>query len=82
MAFVLDASITACWALGDEEHPDAALAFGRIASGTVLRLARTHRLSVYDAAYLELAQREGLPLATLDSALGRAAISEGVELVS
>ena len=119
MAFVLDASITACWAFDDEDHPDASLAFDRMRgeegvvpclwwfevrnilivnerrrriteSGTVsflrslallrlrvdrspdehavLRLARnTHRLSVYDAAVdLELAQREGLPLATLD----------------
>jgi len=39
----------------------------------VLRLARAHRLSVYDAVYLELAQREGLPLATLDTDLQRAA---------
>src|SRR5215831_6604401 len=39
----------------------------------VLRLARTHRLSVYDAAYLELAERELLPLATLDSDLAKAA---------
>ena len=36
----------------------------------VLRIARVHGLSVYDAAYLELAQRQGLPLATLDKALG------------
>jgi predicted nucleic acid-binding protein len=43
----------------------------------VLRLARTHRLSVYDAAYLELAHREGLPLATLDADLRRAAAGEG-----
>jgi predicted nucleic acid-binding protein len=48
----------------------------------VLRLARAHRLSVYDAAYLELAQREGLPLATLDDDLGKAAVTEGVSLVS
>jgi len=27
MSFVLDASITACWAFPDEDHPDAALAF-------------------------------------------------------
>ena len=46
----------------------------------VLRLARTHRLSVYDAAYLELAQREGLPLATLDADLKKAAAGEGVAL--
>ena len=131
MAFVLDASITACWAFQDEDHPDAALALDqmrteeavvpclwwfevrntlvvnerrrRIAEsgtatfllslsrlriridrapdeGAVLRLARTHRLSVYDAAYLELAQREALPLATLDADLKQAAAAEGVAL--
>ena len=133
MAFVLDASITACWAFQDEDHPDAGLAFqqmrteeavvpclwwfevrnilvvnerrrriaesdtaafllnlsrlrvrlDRLPQGdAVLRLARTHRLSVYDAAYLELAQREGLPLATLDADLRRAAADEGVALLS
>jgi len=132
MAFVLDASITACWAFQDEDRPDASLAFiqmgveeavvpglwwfevrnilvvnerrGRIAEsdtaafllnlsrlrirvdrvpdeGAVLRLARTRRLSVYDAAYLELAQREGLPLATLDADLQKAAAAEGVALL-
>jgi predicted nucleic acid-binding protein len=35
---------------------------------------------VYDAAYLELAQREGLPLATLDADLKKAAAGEGVAL--
>jgi predicted nucleic acid-binding protein len=39
----------------------------------ILPLARTHRLSAYDAAYLELAIRERLPLATLDDDLRRAA---------
>jgi len=133
MAFVLDASTTACWAFQDEDHPDAAQAFlrmraeearvpclwwfevrnilvvnerrGRIAESdtaafllnlsrlrirvdrvpdesAVLRLARTHRISVYDAAYLELAQREGLPLATLDADLRRAAAGEGVAVVA
>jgi predicted nucleic acid-binding protein len=48
----------------------------------VLRLARAHRLSVYDAAYLELAQRECLPLATLDADLRKAAAGEGVTIVS
>ena len=132
MAFVLDASITACWAFQDEDHPDAGLAFhrmraeeavvpclwwfevrnilvvnerrGRIGESdtaafllnlsrlrvrldrlpegdAVLRLARTHRLPVYDAAYLELAQREGLPLATLDADLRRAAAGEGVAIL-
>jgi predicted nucleic acid-binding protein len=133
MAFVLDASITACWAFQDEDHPDAGRAFdlmraeeavvpclwwfevrnilvvnerrGRISESdtaafllnlsrlrvrldrlpeadAVLRLARTHRLSIYDAAYLELAQREGIPLATLDADLHRAAAEAGVTLLS
>ena len=38
-----------------------------------LNLADRFRLTVYDAAYLELAQRRGLPLATLDDELGTAA---------
>jgi predicted nucleic acid-binding protein len=133
MAFVLDASITACWAFDDEDHPDASLAFDRMRAeeavvpslwwfevrnilivnerrrriaesdtasfllnlallrlrhdhspdeAAVLRLARTHRLSVYDAAYLELAQRARLALATLDADLRTAATTEGVPLVS
>jgi len=133
MAIVLDASITACWAFDDEDHPDASLAFERMRTeegvvpclwwfevrnilivnerrrriaeadtasfllnlsrlrlradqspdeDAVLRLARAHRLSVYDAAYLELAQREGVALATLDADLRKAAASEGVVLVS
>jgi predicted nucleic acid-binding protein len=133
MAFVLDASVTACWAFDDEDHPDASLAFDRMRAeegvvpglwwfevrnilivnerrrritesdtaafllslsrlrirvdrvpdeNGVLRLARAQRLSVYDAAYLELAQREGLPLATLDADLRKAAAGEGVALVS
>ena len=47
-------------------------------SATTLRLAREHRLSVYDALYLELAIRQRRELATLDTALQRAAESEGV----
>jgi predicted nucleic acid-binding protein len=43
-----------------------------------LHLARSHRLSVYDAAYLELALRHGLPLATLDDKLAAAATAAGV----
>jgi predicted nucleic acid-binding protein len=133
MAFVLDASTTACWAFQDEDHPDADLALNQMRSeeavvpclwwfevrnilvvnerrkrltesdtaaflfnlsrlriridrapdeAAVLRLARTQRLSVYDATYLELARREGLPLSTLDADLKRAATSEGVTLLS
>lgn len=132
MPFVLDASVTACWAFEDEDHPIADLALARIRSEEavvpslwwfevrnilivnerrkrltktetsgflgdlsrlvirvdrdpdgdgVLGLARAHRLSVYGAAYLELARREGLPLATLDAALVKAARAERVSLI-
>jgi predicted nucleic acid-binding protein len=43
-----------------------------------LSLARAQKLSVYDAAYLELAMRRGLPLATLDEKLKTAAQAVGV----
>jgi predicted nucleic acid-binding protein len=46
----------------------------------VYRLAEAHDLTVYDAAYLELAQREGLPLASLAKRLNRAAATLGLEL--
>ena len=42
------------------------------AVGGTLQLARRYNLSAYDAAYLELALREGLPLATLDDGLLKA----------
>jgi predicted nucleic acid-binding protein len=45
-----------------------------------LSLARAHNLTAYDAAYLELALRLGLPLATLDSQLKSAAQAAGVPL--
>jgi predicted nucleic acid-binding protein len=44
-------------------------------------LARQHKLSAYDAAYLGVALEEGLPLASLDDALNKAAIMAGVALV-
>ena len=132
MPFVLDASITACWAFQHEQHPQADAAFARIRteeaavptlwwfevrnilvlnerrkriteSGTnsflrelsrlrirvdrqpeeaaVIKLARTHQLSVYDAAYLELALRESIPMATLDAKLAAAAVAAGSELI-
>lgn len=48
----------------------------------VLALCGQYGLTVYDAVYLELAKRKGLPLATLDTDLMRAASKEGVSLVS
>jgi predicted nucleic acid-binding protein len=44
-------------------------------------LAERHRLTSYDAAYLELAIRSNLPLATLDGALRKAAQAEDVSLI-
>jgi predicted nucleic acid-binding protein len=131
MAFVLDASVSGCWAFASEDHPVADMAFsslqteeavvpalwwfevrnilvvnerrGRIQGresdsflralaefriridrepeqAAVLRMARAQALSVCDAAYLELAHREKLPLATLDRRLGKAARLAGVRL--
>lgn len=47
----------------------------------VLRLARTHGLTVYDAMYLDLALRLDADLATFDTALHRAALAEGIVVV-
>lgn len=131
MPFVVDASVTACWLMPDEDHPLATSTHGRLTSDhamvpriwwfeirnllvvnerrgrldasksnralgilrrlpiefdqktdeeALLGIARRHRLSVYDAAYLELAQRERIPLATLDGALASAARTEQVPL--
>jgi predicted nucleic acid-binding protein len=54
----------------------------RTAWHDTLALARSHRLTTYDAAYLELALRLGLPLASRDPALNAAASHEGVPLLS
>ncbi len=47
-----------------------------------LQLARRYKLSAYDASYLELALRTGLPLATLDEDLQKAAKKAGVKRFS
>lgn len=51
------------------------------AFGDLLPLCRTHRLTSYDAVYLELALRRQLPLASLDDSLRGAAKACGVELL-
>jgi predicted nucleic acid-binding protein len=132
MPFVLDASIVACWAFADEDHPVAEMALERIRideahvpalwwfeirnilivnerrkriterdtavflrglrrlrvsvdrtpeESEVLALARRHRLSVYDASYLELARRDDISLGTLDRALVAVAPAVGVHLL-
>jgi len=59
------------------DHEMAALAFSRLSD-----LAMRHRLSVYNAAYLELAQRRKLALACTDGPLKQAAKQCGVSLVA
>jgi predicted nucleic acid-binding protein len=132
MAFVLDASIAACWLLPDETRAVASAALDRLAhepaivppiwwyemrnlllvcerrrrfgadrteaalavladlpieiapvtdAPDLLALARRHRLSVYDAAYLVLARQRNVALATLDGALATAARAEHVTLI-
>ena len=54
---------------------------GDMAWRELTRLADHHDLTVYDAAYLELALRQRLPLATLDRELAAAARREGVEVL-
>jgi predicted nucleic acid-binding protein len=49
--------------------------------GEILALAQSTDLSTYDASYLDLAMREGLPLATLDKAMRKAAKRSQVPLV-
>lgn len=49
-------------------------------STACIALAMRHRLTVYDAAYLELASRLRLPLASLDADLRKAARAEGVSV--
>ena len=46
----------------------------------VFELGQQLKLTSYDAAYLELAVRSGLPLATLDEQLRKAAVATGVAL--
>ena len=55
----------------DDRHDEA----------SILGLARQHGLSVYDAAYLEVAYRRGLPLATLDQRLSAAAAANEVAVI-
>jgi len=133
MAFALDASISAVWALADESSPIAdraaellksefalvpplwwyevrnllvvnerrlrmtvddsrlfleLLASYPIRTDTVegeevtLQLARNYRLSFYDAAYLAVAKRNRVAIATLDKAIQNAAVAVGVPLLA
>jgi predicted nucleic acid-binding protein len=58
----------------DQESPQRAFSH-------LLPLCRTHRLTSYDAIYLDLALRRRLPLATLDEPLRKAAKKLGIKLL-
>jgi predicted nucleic acid-binding protein len=49
---------------------------------TILSLARKHRLTLYDASYLDAALRSSLPFVTLDRKLAEAARAEKIKLLS
>jgi predicted nucleic acid-binding protein len=57
------------------------MASGAVWRSSVLTLADAEALTFYDATYLELAIRRGLPLASSDAALRRAASRRGVAVV-
>jgi predicted nucleic acid-binding protein len=78
--------------LSSDTYSDARLLFTRLrpiiddegakrALTTVSELAERCKLTVYDAAYLELAVRRNLPLASRDGALNKAALGCGVHLL-
>jgi len=70
----VDQALTLINALPLEEDADTAEQI----SGRTLTLARKHDLTIYDAAYLELAQRRGAILATFDEQLLKAAKKEKI----
>jgi len=80
MRFVLHNSVAMRWLLQEMcITPDTSTA--ERALGDTLQLARRFKLSSYDASYLELAMREGLPLAMLDGDLRSAMLQTGTPLV-
>jgi predicted nucleic acid-binding protein len=72
-----DASLADLALLNIQIDPDT----GQFAWSDMLQLADTYRLTLYDAAYLELAQRLSLPLASRDAKLRQAATSCQIPLL-
>ena len=52
-----------------------------VAGSLLIALAQAHRLTAYDASYLELALRRALPIASHDSALRDAASAAGIDVI-
>jgi len=76
MEWVFDASITLAWCFPDEKTAAADALLDRLVAPHP-----AYQLTIYDAAYLELAMRLGVPLATLDVELRRASLATGVTLL-
>ena len=55
--------------------------FSARAFSHLLPLCRRHRLTSYDAVYLDMGVRRGLPLASLDRDLCQAAVTLGIEVL-
>jgi predicted nucleic acid-binding protein len=72
-----DVAIQKLLSLPIETDPDT----NDYAWSSTLRLAEIHQITIYDACYLELALRRGLPLATRDDQLAAAASSAGAILL-
>ena len=70
-AFILDASVAISRCFPGDPTED-----------TPYSLARRQNVAAYDAAYLDLALRTGLALATSDEPLRRAAIAEGITVLA
>lgn len=66
--------LTRLWALPITIEPEITLPIAQ----SIINLGRVHQISAYDAAYLELALRNGLPFATLDNTLKK--IAESLEI--
>jgi predicted nucleic acid-binding protein len=66
---------------GDRLQPEVDVKTDQAALGEIVRLSLKYALTAYDAAYLELALRENLALATFDRPLADAALAEGVSLM-
>lgn len=64
--------------LGDLDIEEDTATFAYALSDT-LQLARRYKLSAYDASYLELALRRGIPLTTIDQELQKASKKAGVK---
>jgi len=74
-------SIDDAWPVSIDIALAKAYTAAAVSSKATLTVGLAHRVSAYDASYLELAMRRGLPLATQDERLMRAAGAAGIEFL-